>query len=273
MSPFSPNIFPSPDGKYMAMTHKDMGKVGVIDTKTHKVVKELATGALTNHVSFLKGADGKLLMPVTVGTENAVKIYDVADDYKLIATVPTEYVPHGMWPSADGKFLYVDLEYSDQVQAIDMTTFKALPVIQVGQSPQALLYAKNAVSKPENAENLVPLATTKAPFTMDLALVNGNTQGKGVVAVRAIGLADLIEQEFIQLKPGTKYSVALAKTRGTTEGSYEINRFTTNPKGGYKGQSTGLTKSVDSKETDYASIILVELATGKIVMESSPEKK
>lgn len=53
VSAFSPNIFTSPKGEWIAMTHKDVGKVTVINTATQAVSKVLTTGAITNHVTFL----------------------------------------------------------------------------------------------------------------------------------------------------------------------------------------------------------------------------
>lgn len=55
-------------------------------------------------------------------------------------------LPHGLWPTPDGKRLYVGLEFGDQVQCIDLATMKVIATIPIGQSPQALVYAENAVS-------------------------------------------------------------------------------------------------------------------------------
>ncbi len=147
ISPFSPNIFASPDGKYMALTHKDIGKVAIVDIATNKIVRTIDTGKITNHVTFLTAQNGHILMPVSVGGENSVKIYDATDDFKLISTIEVGAVPHGLWASPDGKWLYVALEYANAVVSIDMETLKAQAPIPVGQSPQALLYAKNAVAE------------------------------------------------------------------------------------------------------------------------------
>lgn len=156
VSPFSPNIFTSPDGTLVALSHKDVGKVTIIDTATQEVLKVIPTGPITNHVSFCE-KDGKLLMPVTVGGENCVKIFDPANDYKLVCTIEVGVLPHGLWASPDGKRLYVGLESMNVVQPIDLATMTTLPTIKVGQSPQALVYAANAVSKKESAKNLIPL--------------------------------------------------------------------------------------------------------------------
>ena len=69
VSPFSPNIFTSPRGEWVGMTHKDVGKITVIDTKTLSVARVLTTGAITNHVTFCY-RDNKLMMLATIGGEN-----------------------------------------------------------------------------------------------------------------------------------------------------------------------------------------------------------
>ncbi|MGL6269753.1 MAG: beta-propeller fold lactonase family protein, partial [Chitinophagaceae bacterium] len=52
LSSFSPNIYTSADGRWVAMTHKDVGKVSIINPQTLEIEKVLITGPLTNHVSF-----------------------------------------------------------------------------------------------------------------------------------------------------------------------------------------------------------------------------
>ncbi|MGL6226854.1 MAG: beta-propeller fold lactonase family protein, partial [Thermoguttaceae bacterium] len=138
ISPFSPNIFTSPDGKWVALSHKDVGKVTIIDTATQEVVKVIPTGPITNHVTFCE-KDGKLLMPVTVGGENCIKIFDPADDYKQIDVVKVGVLPHGLWASPDGKRLYVGLEYMDAVQPIDLEKMVALPSIKIGKRSRNLI--------------------------------------------------------------------------------------------------------------------------------------
>lgn len=265
-SPFSPNIFTSPDGKLVALTLKDIGYVVVIDTKTNEIVKQFATGPITNHVSFAV-LNGKLLMPVTVGGENCVKIYDVADDYKQIATIPVGQLPHGLWASPDGKLLYVGLEYADQVQPVDMETMKALAPIQIGQSPQALLYAVNAVTGGIGTENLKPLQDPAATEVVVMQPVAQGTKIRGELSVRTIGASDLVEQLFLNLNPNTAYTLALSKSDSAPYTSdYEINSFETDEKGKYAGQSTGLIKSRLTTESPFKRVILIEAQTNQPVM-------
>lgn len=272
-SSFSPNIFMSPDGKLVALTLKDIGKVIVVDTKTNKIIKNLPTGGITNHVTFTT-LNGRLLMPVTVGGENCVKVFDVADDYKLIATVPVGALPHGEWASPDGKRLYVGLEFADQVQPINLETMTTLPAIQIGQSPQALLYAPDAVTTGTGMMNLRPLQDTAATQVIVMQnLTEDNSAASGQLVVRPAGLTDLVEQLFLRLKPNTTYTLALSHSAAAPySADYTINSFTTDPNGKYAGQSTGLVKvTTDSPAETYKQVILTEKPSGTIVMIGNTE--
>lgn len=271
-SSFSPNIFMSPDGKLVALTLKDIGKVIVVDTKTNKIIKNIPSGAITNHVTFTT-LNGRLLMPVTVGGENCVKVFDVADDYKLIATVPVGALPHGEWASPDGKRLYVGLEFADQVQPVNLETMTTLPAIQIGQSPQALLYAPDAVTKGDGLMNLRPMQDAAATqvITME-SLTADNHTANGQLVVRPAGLTDLVEQLFLRLKPNTTYTLALSHSAEAPYSvDYSINSFITDENGKYVGQSTGLVKTTaNAPEETYKKVILLEKPSGKGVMVGFP---
>lgn len=262
ISPFSPNIFTSPDGKLVAMTHKDTGKVSVIDPVKLEVIKIVETGPLTNHVTF-STIKGKLLMAVTVGGQNCVKVYDVSDDYKQIAAIGVGILPHGLWPSPDGKWMYVGIEYADQVQPVDMETFKALPAIRIGQSPQALLYAENAVSGSDGDKDLKKLpAGGRETRTITFNATNAVSPAKGQIAVRTIGASGLIEHLFTHLKPDTDYTLFLDRGSPSAPDLEALHAFTTDEKGKYSGHSTGLLQPASNKQTP-ARLLLIENA-GKV---------
>jgi YVTN family beta-propeller protein len=71
-SPFCPNIAASPDGKQVWMTLKDVGKTIVFDAQPpFSVLKTIDTGPITNHVNFVRNANGTFAY-VTVGGLNEV---------------------------------------------------------------------------------------------------------------------------------------------------------------------------------------------------------
>jgi YVTN family beta-propeller protein len=267
-SPFSPNIYTSPDNKWIAMTHKDVGKVTILSTQKMAVEKVITTGVITNHVSF-SIVNGKLLMLVTVGGENKLKLFDVDKDFIQIGSIDVGSLPHGLWPSPDGKILYVGLEYGDQVQKIDLQTQKVIGTVAIGQSPQALVYASNAVGDGDNHVGLSPLNDSAATQVVTLKNPEHTGNAIGRLSIRSIGLTDLIEQIFTSLSPNTSYTLALSKSANAPfQPDYEINTFDTDGNGRYVGQSTGLIKKLNdkSKEQPYQHVVLLDTKTGAIVL-------
>src|SRR5207245_7336352 len=84
-SPFSPNLDVCSDDQ-MWMTHKDVGKVTVIDARSFKVRTVLDTGPITNHVACVDNPAGKFAF-VTVGGLDVVKVFTRDEQPKLVATV------------------------------------------------------------------------------------------------------------------------------------------------------------------------------------------
>ena len=75
VSPFCPNLAVSRDGTEVWFTLKDSGKTQVMSAQEpFRLLATLDTGPLTNHVTLVDNADGKLAY-VTVGGQNAVKVF------------------------------------------------------------------------------------------------------------------------------------------------------------------------------------------------------
>lgn len=118
-SPFCPNIAVTPDGKQVWLTLKDIGKVQVFNAEApFNVIATLDTGAITNHVNIVRNQKGQFAY-VTIGGENVVKVFTTTNTPKLVATIPTGELPHGLWSSGDGSRVYVALENGTGVNAID----------------------------------------------------------------------------------------------------------------------------------------------------------
>ena len=117
-SPFCPNIAATPDSTQVWFTLKDTGKTQVFDAQApFSLLKTLDTGPITNHVNIVHNANG-MFAYVTVGGLNEVQVYRT-DNFSKVATIPVGKLPHGIWPSGDGKRVYVGLENEDRLAAID----------------------------------------------------------------------------------------------------------------------------------------------------------
>jgi len=92
-SPFSPNLAVSRDGNEVWFTLKDSGKTQVMSAQPpFSILATLDTGPITNHVTLVENANGKFAY-VTVGGENAVKVYRRGERPELISTISTGDLP------------------------------------------------------------------------------------------------------------------------------------------------------------------------------------
>jgi YVTN family beta-propeller protein len=207
VSPFSPFIQVTPDGQEVWLTHKDVGKVTRIDTKTLEVKGTIDTGPITNHLAFGQ-SNGQTLAYVTVGGENTVKVFTMEAVPKLVKSIPVGALPHGIWASGDGSRIYVGLENGDAVDVIDTATNEAIARIPVGQAPQALVFVSDAAGEGDLRANLSPRPAAPENVTIALKPTPGS-EGSGFVVSRNLGLVDILEVTVSKLKPDTVYRVFL----------------------------------------------------------------
>lgn len=209
ISPFSPNLLVTPDGAELWLTHKDIGKVTVIDAQTYAIKHVLDTGRVSNHVNFVAKADGDYAY-VTIGGENAVRVIRRGDPPRVVGTIQLGAVPHGLWPTPDSSRLYVGLEDGDAVQVIDTTSDQVVTTIPIGQSPQALVYVARGGAAGADT-NLTRQGAgqpiVKAPLR---PLVEGATARGGVLIRRLLGVDQLV-LDVEGLTPGG-YRVLLTDT-------------------------------------------------------------
>ncbi|MBD0319341.1 MAG: YncE family protein [Gemmatimonadetes bacterium] len=216
VSPFSPNLAVTADGAQVWMTHKDVGKVTVVDGRTYEVLRVLDTGPITNHVNFagpgggtrIGGASAGDFAYVTVCAENAVKVYRRSDQ-SLTATIPVGACPHGVWASGDGSKVYVGLQEGDGVDVIDTRTNRRIAEIPMGQSPQALVYVPGAVPTGPGTANLMPLETTRRAAAITLVPPTGSGTGRATVWLRSLGPVEGVDVMATALAPSTTYTLFL----------------------------------------------------------------
>lgn len=209
-SPFSPNLAVDQDEVWLTL--KDSGKTQVVSARPpFRTLTVLETGPITNHVTFVTNAAGRFAY-VTVGGRNAVLVFrcDSGSSPKLVATIKTGDLPHGIWGSGDGGRVYVGLENGDGVQAIDTATNRCVATIPVGQLPQALVYVPNAVASDAGRANLRPLGLAAEALHLELAPPPGLTSAAHAsVAINSLGPIDHLQIAATGLEPGKKYWVML----------------------------------------------------------------
>lgn len=240
-SPFCPNIAVSPENNEVWITLKDIGKVQVFSAQPpFEQLMLLDTGPVTNHVNFANNGNGKFAY-VTIGGTNQVKVYRRGPSPSLVATIPVGDLPHGIWPSGDGKRVYVALENGNYAVAIDTLTNKVIANIPIGQTTQALVYVPGAVPSGDGTDNLVRLG--EASNTEHIRLEATGTAlptAQASAAINSLGLLDLVEIAATGLAPGAQYRVYLAQSNHTPYGILEpLAILKTNPDGAGIVQTVG----------------------------------
>lgn len=240
-SPFSPNLAVSQDGQEVWFTLKDSGKTQVMSAiPPFHIFATLNTGPISNHVALVDNVRGKFAY-VTVGEENAVKVYHRGQQPKLVATIPTGDLPHGIWQSGDGTRVYVGLENQDAVTAIDTLTNTVIATIPVGQQPQALVYVPNAAPKNDGVSNLTPLGDAGNAGHLTMSAPEGSgSRAHATVSVNVLGPLDLLQIAVSGLTPGQMYRLWLVVSRVAPFGHKQpLITFKTNLAGAMVGQAIG----------------------------------
>lgn len=263
-SPFCPNIAASPDGKQVWFTLKDTGKVQVFNARPpFNIIKTLDTGPITNHVNIVENAKGSFAW-VTVGGLNRVNVYRT-DDFTQVASIPVGNLPHGLWPSGDGKRIYVGLENADALTAIDTTTYKVVATIPIGQAPQAVAYVPGAVPQGDGMNGLQPLGIAGQAVHLQLKNVGAakNTQPTTTVSLFEQGITQVLQASATGLEPKQPYLLALS-SRADGSGELEpLTRFMTNPAGAAIVNAVGpIRQIVDARHADERRYLVIAKSDG-----------
>ena len=119
---------------------KELARIGIIDLKKGKKIREITGGPETEGVEFSK--DGKLLV-ITNEADNTITVHSIKTG-KLIKTIKThEYGdrPRGIKVSPDGKTYISTLEFGNKLLVLDKN-FKVLRTVDTGQTPYGVSFDK-----------------------------------------------------------------------------------------------------------------------------------
>jgi YVTN family beta-propeller protein len=261
-------------------TLKDSGKTQVMSARPpFGILATINTGPITNHVALVENAHGKYAY-VTVGGENVVKVFLRGEKPRLVETIPTGDLPHGIWGSGDGSRVYVGLENQDAVLAIDTLTNQIIATIPVGQQPQALVYVPGAVPHGEGIENLIPLGDAGKAGHLALSSPRGESAARATVSVNQIGSLDLLQAAVTGLKPGATYTLWLAASRTPPFGRKEsLATFKANLAGAQIVQTIGPLKQIlagpindpaEEKSRRYLLVTPADAEAAVLIQEQKP---
>jgi YVTN family beta-propeller protein len=264
VSPFSPNLAVDQDEVWFTL--KDSGKTQVVSAKApFQTLATLETGPISNHVTFITNTLGRFAY-VSVGGTDQVLAYrrESSAAPKLVATIKTGDLPHGIWGSGDGRRVYVGLENGDAVQAIDTMTNRIVATTAVGQLPQALVYVPNAVSSDAGTANLKPLNIATEALHLELVPPgDAHSTAHASVAINSLGPIDNLQIAATGLTPGKKYKLLLV---GSAE-PQELATFGAGIGGVAIAQTLGpLKRAVVATQTAPAMTLEVRSAEGDEVV-------
>jgi len=258
LSPFCPDIAATPDGKQVWFTLKDVGKTMVFNARPpFDVIKVLDTGPITNHVNFVRNANGQFAY-VTVGGLNAVKVFRT-DTFEQVAMIPTMPLPHGLWPSGDGARIYVGIENADAAAAIDTLENKVVATIPIGQAPQGVAYVPNAVPQGDGMQNLQPLGAAAKSVQLMLAAPDGKPATQ--VTLFDQGVVQILQAAVTGLAPMRPFVLALSESANGSGHLEPLAEFMTNPAGAAIVNTVGPIRQVTQGEEVAQKRYLV-IATG-----------
>src|ERR1700675_2647433 len=254
-SPFCPNIAATPDSKQVSFTLKDSGKTQVFNGQPpFEVLKTLDTGPITNHVNIVRNANG-MFAYVTIGALNEIKVFRT-DNFEQVATIPVGKLAHGIWPSGDGRRVYVGLDNADGMAAIDTLTNRLIATSPVGQAPQAITYVPDAVPEGDGTQGLQQLGVAGQTAHLMLGPMEGRktvgsaggagSEDKAPTSVSLFdqGLIQVLQASVTGLEPRQPYILALSHERNG-EGPVEpLVAFMTNPAGSAIVNATGAIRQV-----------------------------
>ncbi|MFJ3823642.1 YncE family protein [Streptomyces nodosus] len=220
---FSSDQAISPDGRELWAAHKRAGKVSVIDLVHNKVVTVLDTGPDTNHPQFADTRTGGHVY-LTVGGLDETWVYRRTGGVPVLVTKIKNHghAPHGAWASGDYSRMYIGLEKSDAVDVVDTTTNKVIHTIDIGQEPQAVVYAPAATTV-GNTANLGRQGLGQQVRNVPTILPDGTAgdaldpvKGRVLEAtIRPVSGLDMIQLQARRLKPNTVYQAYSTGVDGT----------------------------------------------------------
>jgi YVTN family beta-propeller protein len=158
------------------------------------------------------------------------------DDFSQVATIPLGNLPHGLWPSGDGKRIYVGLENADSMAAIDTLSNKVIANVPIGQAPQAVTYVPNAVPEGDGTQNTQPLGLAGQSVHLSLVPVGADKSTDAASAPTTValfdqGLVQVLQAAVTGLRPKEPYVLGLADNPDGSGNVEILAKFMTNPAG------------------------------------------
>jgi len=127
------------DGRRIWGTDTGGDQIYALDGPSNRILGKLTVGRAPDHLAIV----GERLFVTIAGTDEVAVVGDDATgQVNVTGRIKVGGKPRGIWPSADGKRLYVVREGTNDLMVIDVAGQKVIAIIPVGRSPVAVVAAR-----------------------------------------------------------------------------------------------------------------------------------
>ena len=127
------------DGRRVWGTDTGGDQIYALDGPSNRILGKLTVGKGPDHLAMV----GERLFVTIRGTDEiAVVGDDATGQVSVTGRIKVGGKPSGIWPSADGKRLYVVREGTNDLMVIDIAGQKVIGTIPVGRRPVAVVAAR-----------------------------------------------------------------------------------------------------------------------------------
>ncbi|GBQ65645.1 hypothetical protein AA103196_1182 [Ameyamaea chiangmaiensis NBRC 103196] len=132
---------PTPDGKYLLVGDTAGNMLFFFDAQTGDRVKQIP---IVDPYQIQFSPDGHYF-GVAGLARNQIDIYDARDDFKLLHRIPASSMPSHMNFSPDSSVVYVSLQDSGKLTAIETASGRTLWTTDVGSTPAGVLWHNDRI--------------------------------------------------------------------------------------------------------------------------------
>lgn len=131
------HLYPTPDGKSLIVANAISDDLHFLDPRTGQIQKRVRAISDPYQIGF--SPDHKWFVANALRL-NRVDIYDgTTDELKISKRIPLSKSPSHLWFSADSGFVFVTLQDSDEVAAIDLRNQELAWRVKVGKQPAGIV--------------------------------------------------------------------------------------------------------------------------------------
>jgi PQQ-dependent catabolism-associated beta-propeller protein len=179
----SPRAAPGADESKLPAADRAADGVGVVDLRTHKLLRTLASGQ--DPESFDVSRDGKTLYVSNEETAE-MTVLDLASG-KVKHKVDVGHEPEGVTLRPDGKVVYVTSEQDNLVVAVATAGFKVLAQMPTGPRPRSVAFTHDGATAFVTSENGAQLTVLDAAHNKPAGTIKIEAKAKTPLGPRPMG--------------------------------------------------------------------------------------